>query len=227
VPLLLSILIRPRAAAVELKDRPRWLVSFLLLGLLFVFAEMLIEERAMRSVLDRLPLSATPADREDVASMLQGGELTRLAFFPVRLLAGWITFALALFYACRLLSPPGIYRFKQILALEVHAEIATLVEKLATATLAPSAGESARGLAQVPLSLASLHSADSFSWSALFNGVNLFQIFYVILLGVGISTITGLRWWKAGMVVVAVWGVSAAGNVALITVLRESMRFRL
>ena len=120
---LLRILIAPRAAVLDLKEQPRWLVSFLVLAVLSVVVEMLTESHAMRAMLDRLPSSATVADKTAVSAMLQEATKTRLAFFPVRLLTGWITFSLTLFYACRSLFPPGLYRLKHIIALEVHAEV--------------------------------------------------------------------------------------------------------
>ena len=82
-------------------------------------------------------------------------------------------------------------------------------------------------LLQVPFSLAAVLPADSFSWFALLNAFNLFEVLYAVLLGVGISAITGLRWWKSAAVSAAVWGLSATANVALLTVLNESMHFRM
>lgn len=222
---LARILIQPRAAALEIRKNPRWLGSFLILGALSLLVQILIDSHAMGAMLDRLPPSATTGDKTVVGAMIRGGMFTRLAFFPVRLLAGWAVYSLALYYACRSFFPPGLFRMRHILALEVHAEVVPLLEKIGTLILA--AGGRMDAPMQVPFSLATVVHADSFSWYAVLSAFNPFEVLYVALLGAGISAITGLRWWKAGAASAGVWGLSVMANAAMIAVLNDSLHFRL
>jgi len=77
---------------------------------------------------------------------------------------------------------------------------------------------------QVPFSVAALvHPRDDFPAIALLNSLNIFTLWYVVVVIVGVSVLTGFRPAKAFLVVFCVWSVSVLFNVAVLTFMRDGL----
>jgi hypothetical protein len=203
----------PFRGARALRARPRWLVPFLVLALLHIALLVSSERATLNAVIAHLPPGATTAEREEVGSMVNATRLTQYLFEPVRLLAGWSAFAGLLYLFIRSLSPPGPVTFVRVLTLEVHAEAALLLGGIGM---------------QIPvLSAVSLLPATSpYPLVALIATLNIFTLWYVVLLAAGIRVLFGLTVRTAALVAVSAWALSVLFDTAILTLLVTTLHLR-
>ena len=201
--------------------KPRWLGAFIILAVASVL--ILIVEYSFRAhqTASLLPPSAFDVDRLAAEQFLQTELLTRCAFLPVRLFTGWISFALVLYYTCVAFAPAQRIRFKQIFALEVHAEAILVFGTLVAAVYAMLSTPAEGTIPIVPLSAASFMPGINGLMLLFMNSVNLFQLLYVVALVYGIRQITGFGRVKSAFIVLIVWAVCAFTNIAMIKFVQE------
>jgi hypothetical protein len=208
VRLLALILIHPRTAAGELRLRPVWLGSFLVLALLSAGALLVQHRSRVEETVVHLPPHLTSAQRSAVAADLDARLTGRALMHPARLLLGWSAFALLLLVACRTAVPDIPLRFAQVLALQVHCAAAEVLGSWLLPVL--------RGLLPEPLLQPGLLAA-----GPLLNSLNIFTIWYVVLLIAGVGVLCAARPLKATLLVLLVWGSSLAFQTAVFRVLRD------
>ena len=186
----------------SLRSRPRWVVRFAVLAGLYVILGL--AGSAGRTALTErwLPPAATAEARDAAGEALLGGMGIRSLFLPVRLLAGWSTFALLLYYACRIWNAREGYRFAQILAAEVYAEGAVFAGAV-TAFAAVLLGRGGPAVPWIPLGLDMVVTAEDFTGRYALNSFNVFSAAYVVLLSVSVSAMIGLARTKAFISVIA------------------------
>lgn len=223
--LLLETLVRPARTACQIKSAPRWILPFLVLSALSVVALLLTHSASVELAVEHLPQSATPEDKTAVRNMLAADLAIEALFLPVRLLAGWSSFAVMMFYACNVLASEVPVYFKQVLSVEVAAEspivLGTLVGSL---VWAPSSAD----VVPTPLSLAFLSKTDSGLLSNLFLGaVSPFSVWHVVILGFGIRELAGTSSVRAFSTASVLWAVSVMLNAGVIHLISSTMKFHL
>ncbi len=226
MPSLISILFTPRRGAERLKTNPRWLIPFLVLAFVAVIITLVLHPYLVRLTLAHLPESATESAKAAVQVSLDGELAARCAFLPFRLLAGWGSFALVLFYSCKAWGRIQPVRFDQIFSLEIHAEGALLLGQLGALLMAGLHG-SADAVA-IPFGLDTVvpESAD-FVLRTFLNAFNPFAVWYVLILISGVAVCCEFRRRKAALVVFSVWGLNLLFNIVGTYVLQETFHFRL
>lgn len=219
---LLLFSARPIRGAKLIKSTPRWLAPFLLLAGLLVVIAIAAHPFTVADTLQKLPLSA---DKGEAVEILDQELFMRSAILPFRLIAGWGSFALLLFYFCMAFRPPEKVRFAQILALEVHAECTSVYAHavaLAWTAFSEVPGEIQHRAQQ--LSLASIIGpGGDFVSSTLLATLNIFTFWYLVLLAAGVSVLCGFRKFQAFLIVAAVWTVSAGINIGILKLLKDTM----
>ena len=225
---LVTILFLPARGTRTLRERPRWIGAFLLLAMMSVGLIILTERQTAAAVLARLPSSATPSDNDAAVSMLSETLVARSLFEPIRLLAGWSAFAGILFVFVRTLSPPEPVRYLRLFALEVHAEAALLVGRIAAAVSAMLGHASAwpEGGA-APYSAALLvPSTHSFTLLSLLSSANIFTLWYVVLLAAGLRVLCGITIRTAALVALGAWALSVLFDTGIFTLLIDTLHLR-
>jgi len=189
-----------------------------------IIAYVLTYPYAIQETLSHLPPSAFEADRQAVAQSLQQDLGIRCMFLPVRLIVGWSSFALILFYACKAFGQAVPCRFDQVFSLEVHAEFTTVLAKFSTFAWINLRGTQDGASMQVPFSAAALvHPWNDFPAIALLNSLNIFILWYLVIVIVGVSVLTGFKTGKAFLVVLCVWSVSVLFNIAVLMFMRDGL----
>jgi hypothetical protein len=218
----------PFRGARALRAHPRWLVPFLALASLHIALLIFSERETVNSVIAHLPPGATAADREEVGSMLNATRLTHYMFEPVRLLAGWSAFAAILYLFIRSLSPPGPVTFVRVLSLEVHAEAALVIGGIATAVYATIVQTGGGGDMQIPLLSAAplLPATSPYPLVALLATLNIFTLWYVVLLATGMRVLFGMTVRTAALVAVSAWALSVLFDTAILTLLVTTLHLR-
>ncbi|HEV8538388.1 MAG TPA: hypothetical protein VGR15_05620 [Bacteroidota bacterium] len=224
--LLLLALVQPQRAAGIIKSNPRWIVQFLILAVLSIILAVLAQPYVVHLTLDRLPSSATAEDKFIVQQALDGELYVRCAFLPIRLLIGWASFALLLFYACKGWRSKESVRFYHLWSLEVTAESVMVLAQAASLIYALTGGGSS--FMRIPFGLDMVFGplADPVKRMAL-NSVNIFALGYLYLLTTGISVLYGQSKIKSFFPVLAVWSLSVMFNVGIVSLLRDAFSFRL
>jgi hypothetical protein len=196
--------------------------------MLHVVLLIVAEQQTITAMVDHLPPSATAADREEAASVFSATLLARSLFEPVRLLAGWSAFAGALFLIIRSLSPAGPVTYVRVLTLEVHAEAVLLIGGAATALHAMLTPAGGGDMPRIPLmSLAPLLPVSaSPAVVALLATLNIFTLWYVVLLAAGIRVLFGMTVRTAALVAVSAWALSVLFDTAILTLLINTLHFR-
>jgi hypothetical protein len=222
----LAILFRPGAAAAILRRRPRWLQVFAVLCACHLLLAVAVQSHSTALVVGHLPASASATDRAYVSVILADGFLQRCMFLPIRLLTGWSAYAGVLFLLARSVKPPAPAPFLCFVALEIHAEIILLMDRVVT---------SAYGILAMPqyLSPVSPLSVAAFVESAaplpiffLLGRLNFFTLWYVAAVASGIRVLCGLTIRTSALVAVGAWVLSEFFNSGILTLLIRALHLQ-
>jgi len=230
---LVLMFVRPRAAVEEIRRSPSWLLSFGVLALLCIVVVVWAHRGIVEFTLAKLPPSTTLADKEEMKEYLDGRLAVTAAFLPVRLVTGWMSFALILYYTCMAWTSHRSVRFVHVLALEVHAEAALVAGRVAGAVAAmvrgaPSTSAGLHSPYRVPFGIDMLFpSSSDFAVAAFLNSLNVFAVWYIFLLTMGISGLYGIRVWKVALTAVGLWLLVALCNAVVLHALRDAFQFQL
>ena len=221
---LFDIFFRPRVAAAAIKARPRWILVFALLALLSIGLVIATHNQSAQITLSHLPASAAPEDREHVRDILDRGLFSTYSFLPIRLLLGWSGFALLLFSLSTSFKPLEPVRFIQVFTLEVHAEAIAVLAKLVTLAVALIHGAAQATLSSPPpLSVLSLAPPPGdFVLFSLLSSINMFTLWYVLVLTAGIHVLCGFAKRKAFLIVTGVWALTLCCNLGVLALLRDA-----
>lgn len=222
---VLHILLQPRRAAKEIKVKPQWLIPFILLAGASMIVLLLQHEAVVQRTLAHLPSSATAEDKVIVKQTLDENLVLRCCFLPVRLITGWATFALMLFYACKAWSTSEVVRFQQVFSLEVAAESTMVLARIASLIYSGGAESS---FLRVPLGLDMIFSpSQNIVVQMALNSVNVFSLWYLVILTMGISGIYGITKTKSAISAAAVWIVGLLSNASILYILRDTLHLNL
>lgn len=194
--------------------------------MLFGAAYAVIHPFLIQETLAHLPSSATNEDKQVIIQSLNLELPAKLAFFPVRLFIGWSTFSLALLYSCKAFAPREIIRFRQMFSLEIHTEATMVVANLATMVVVLTNRHAIS--ADVPFSLAELVNGDqSFIVRSLLTSLNIFTLWQIVLLTIGVSIVCGFGKTKSTLIVLLVWSLSTMFNLGAMKLLQDQLHLLL
>jgi hypothetical protein len=211
---LALILVFPRRAAGFLRLRPMWILPFLLLSVAAMGSMIAHHPLRVEETLRRLPPHLTTAERAAAAADLNSRLPARVLAYPGRLLLGWSTFALVLFVSCRAAAPEVPLRYVQVLALQIHCATAEIIGTW----LLPVLRDAVPGPALYPGTVLG---------GPLLNSLNIFTLWYVVLLIGGVGVLCAARPLKATLLVFVAWGSSLAFHTAVFRLLRDALHLAL
>jgi hypothetical protein len=219
MPLAVSLIFRPYPGLLRLKNQPRWLSTFICLAALSAVLLVVVHRHTVEATLAQLPVSATTEDRALVEDMLLSELPLRSLFQPIRLMIGWSSFAALLFLLSRAFRPPSPSSFMHVFALEIHAEAILLLSQIGLCLHIVLQG---RGLP----SAYPLWSADIFSSAAtsmpihsLLRSLNIFTLWYIVILAAGIRVLFSLSRFKSVLVAVSAFSLSVVLDIGVISLL--------
>jgi len=225
---LLAFPFFPATVAAEMRNRPRWLMAFVILASVTVATRMVLHPMEAQQTLAELPPSATPADRGSIGDFLDASLPVRIGFLPFRLLAGWSATALLLFVIVKVFRPVHPMRFVHMLALEIHSESANVIGLLIRGACVLAGVVTHTVPEGSPVSaLTFTGGADDFIVRALLTSINLHTLWYIWVVGSGVTVICGFRKRKALFFTAVMWSVASGFNLAIIQVLRNVLHLKL
>ena len=199
---LLTFLLRPREAVSRLRHHPRWAAVFAFLCAAAIALMGMDHPFSVRETLHMLPPSLSPGDLSRVRELLDRELALRILTLPLRLLIGWGAVAVLLRLA---FAQSRQSRFIHYFALEVHAESLPLLAQVPP-LVAQLLGVAGRDHALDFLSLALfIDPGGDFLLCSLLRSVNLFTLWYLVLLTEGSAVLSESRRRAAVLPVTGVW----------------------
>ena len=180
------------------------------------------------AVVAHLPRSATPEDIIQVRAWLDADLLPRTLLLPVRVgaesaLGGFLLLLLARGF----LGGTG-EAFKGYFVLSLVASAIPLFGRLAGIVVTLTRGGASGALLAAPWTLASVFPGEQdYRAILLLTSLNLFTLWYVCFLTLGLAVLCTCKVWKAFLVAVAAWTLSAAFSTAVLVLLRSAFQFGL
>ena len=226
MPRLLRVLLQPRKCFALIASDPQWLRQFVFLAAVSILLAVVIHPRITQLTIDHLPTMASSEEKEAMRSMFNEQLPVKCAFLPFRLLIGWVSFTLVLFFTARSLTTHHTARFGQLLSLEVHAEMILLVGQIISFP---------GGIIQIsenpswnPLGLDLLFPGIVNAASReILNSLNPFTVWYLIFLVGGIIVLYDCKVWKSVVAVVGSWSLTLVFSLGVFKLLMDTYHFRL
>jgi len=225
---ILNIYIAPRRVFLSLKQKPNWFFPFIVLSIVAVLIEWFSFPYVLKLTIANLPSNATQQHIQEAAAHLYGQRLINAAFVPIKLLFGWSLFALVLYYVCLMFKPSEQTHFRHIFAIVIFAEMILMGGKILSFTIAL-----AKGVDHVN-TISELNNL--FGLDLLFPGVtanlplftfvssiNIFSLWYLTVLTLGISVMSGFSKVKSGILATGVWLISLGFGAAVVQLVLEGM----
>ena len=221
--ILIDVFGEPSAAFKALKNRPRWLVVFVVISLIAIGSAWAILPFTQEIAHAKMLSSGMDEAQIDRAQEITGKfSFIGLFFAPVALLIKWLLFSGLLYLAAGLLAATEELRFKTVYASVVHAELILVLAGLVNAALLlyfrdVDAIESVADLQVIPgLHFLLADGADNIRLATFLSHINPFTIWYIVVLTSGVSIVAEFSKVKAGMLATTVWLLSVLLQVALI-----------
>jgi hypothetical protein len=215
---------RPARIAEKIRQQPSWAVAYLVLAGLTVLGSALLHPAEVERTLASLPPTADAGDRMAMRQYLDATQATRLAFVPVRLLMGWSATALGVWVLVKAFHPPIAVRFRQMFALEVHAEAVIVAALVLRAVLVITGAIADAGEEVFPLNALMLVGGErDYILHALLTSINLHTLWYVWVVGHGISVLCGYTKSRAFFFSAATWAMALGLNLAILRLLQGAL----
>jgi len=225
LPFLLAF--RPRRAAGRLPDVVAWWRPYAVIAILGMALGVLSHAFAVTMTIAHLPPSATSADVERVREWLEAGLASRSLLLPLRLALECVLSALLLLALSRAFVGHAAGRFRGFFVLTLAASVFPLLGRCAGIIRACMASGDAAVSLQPPFSALDLFPAVAdYRVILLLTSINLFTLWYVGSVTLGLAVLCRCRIWKAFLVAVAAWTVSTAFSITVLFLLRNAFQFR-
>jgi hypothetical protein len=217
---LVDLIVHPSRVFKRLKDHPSWVMSFVALAIVSVVLDWFSFRTALRTAVDGLPQRATPEMIRDAVAYLEGRRFINLLLSPLKLWIIIVIFSYVIYLACSVsksISPP---HWKHFLAVVVWSYWVLIVGEALSLVTRSSVGpfSSDVGLAfpQPPgLGMVKMSSSDPGLLYAL-NSVNVFSLWYLLLVSLGVSILSGFSRVKGILITTFVWLLGVLLSAALI-----------
>lgn len=214
----------PRKAARSLQARPVWWPGLLVLAVLTVATRIVEWPSVIQRVLAHLPPTATQADQEWVRSVLSRELLVRCPMTVLLCVGTVALFGGLLHYMGRAQRFPRRPRYEHLFALTAYAACIPALVELSIAALRAWAGAEA----SIP-SLAWMGGAwgvDDFVVNALLEAVSLTAVWFVVVLGSGLSVFFACPLRRALLFASGAWAVAILTNLWLLRMAAEALHLQ-
>ncbi len=209
----------------RIRTSPSWGAAFVLLALIMCAIELLAHEQRVQWTLAALPPSVGPAQAADVRSVLTRDLPGRILLLPLQLFVIVWMKTLLLSLILHALQGTLPVRLPHLFCIMVGVSGIDILEAIAPLVVGIPGGPFSGAAA--PWSVAGLARIDPHTPpGALLTSLNIFTLWYIGVLGWGISVLTNIRKRKAFLAAAVVSIVSTGSAVVLLHLLSTAYGFR-
>lgn len=205
----LDVVLAPSRLFRGLRERRSWVVSFAALAIFSMVIEWFSFYPVLETVLRKLPEQASSEMIQDAIHHLGGRRAINVALVPVKMGVPIAIFSFVLYLVCSVSKPASLPDWKYFLAVVVWSSWIPVIDKglalLAHTVVGAVNPTTGFGFTQpLGLGMVRLSSTDP-ALSYSLNALNVFTVWYLVLLSIGISLLCGFPRMKALMTVSSVW----------------------
>jgi hypothetical protein len=217
---LVDLIFRPTGVFRRLKDHPSWVVSFAALAIVSMVLEWFSFRTALQTTVGGLPQRATPEMIQDAVAYLESRRFINLLLTPLKLWILIAMFSYVIYLVCSVSKSISLPHWKHFLAVVVWSYWILIVgEALSLVTrsvVGPFSSNSGLAFPQLlGLGMIRISSSDLGLLYAL-NAVNVFSVWYLLLVSLGVSILCGFSRVKGILITAFVWLFGIVLSAAII-----------
>ena len=217
---LIDVLAYPTDTFTQLNSRPRWLVPFVLFSAVYIIVGWFMLPFSMHLEYNMLLARLGPRTANQVLSISERVGDIDLIFKPALLLLKWTFFAAILYMLCILLDAAPSLKFRIFFSVIAFSEAIPAFMTVVNILILYAKGI---GSVQNMTDLQAIIGLDFLMKSKMsnlplfifLNSINVFTIWYVTTLAIGISVITGFRKIKSTLIVTGAWLLGVAFQMVI------------
>ncbi|MBN1397902.1 MAG: YIP1 family protein [Bacteroidetes bacterium] len=215
---IINVFSSPRDVFMDLKANPKWLAAFMIISIVSIICGYFLFP-FLQIVMDAsLPANINDEQVEHAQSMMKGFRIIGLFLGLIPLIIKWLFISALLYYGAILLNSEQI-GFKSVFSAVVYSEFILLMMSIFNLLILYIKGTDSINTAVdlnaiVGLDFFMTDKSTNLPLFTLLNNINLFSIWYVTVLAVGIYTIAGLSKAKSVILASSVWLVLLGIQVA-------------
>lgn len=217
---LVNIFANPADVFVDLKDRPEWLIAFMAVStisiLLAWFMLPFSNQIAYNTFMARL--GARQADK--ALAFAERFEYLDVVLIPAMMLIKWVFVAALLYFTCILLDAPPEFNYRTVFSIVAYSEMILLFMSLVNLLVLYMKGTGSIHRATdlqaiIGLDFLMKNKMSNLPLFIFLNSINVFTIWYVTTLAIGISVVTGFRKIKSTLIVTGAWLLGVAFQMVI------------
>lgn len=215
----INIFIAPTKVFEDLKNRPNWFIPFILITLLTIGVGYFLLPFKQEIMFSTLSAQIGEVRAQETLSNANRFAFVGLLFAPVPLLIKWLLVAALLYYAAILFDAHNV-TFKKIFSIVVHTEFILLLIGIINILILEIKGiTSVNNLSDlqtiVGLEYFLKNKTNDIYLFTILSNFNIFTIWYVIVLAIGLSIVSQLEKWKSSIIVSFVWLFGVGFQIAI------------
>ncbi len=214
---LVTIFAAPTEVFEELKQKPRWAVAFLTISFFTIVIALLSLPLSRQIMLQAVSRGGAVEGAQ--LEQAQRFQYVGSILIPLTLLFKWLVSA-ALLYFMTILAGSGQIRFKEVYAAVVFAEMILLLMAVVNLLLLVAKGaDSIRHITDlqgiIGMDFLMPDRTSNLPLFTLLNNINIFNIWYIAVLSIGISVMSGFSRVKSALLVTTMWLLGVGLQVAI------------
>ena len=218
---LVTIFATPTEVFEELRQKPKWLVAFLVISFLTIAIALLSLPFTRQPMLQAISRGGAleGARLEQALEQAERFQYLGSMFIAPTLLLRWLAIAALLYFAAILAGAERV-RFKEVYAAAVFAEMILLLMAVVNLLLLHVKGADAIHhitdlQAIIGLDFLMADKTSDLPTFTIFNAVNIFNLWYVAVLSIALRVMSGLGNIKSAILVTSVWLLGVGFQVAM------------
>lgn len=197
----------PSKAFQELDNKPAWLIAFLIIGTGTFLISYFTSPYIVQAGISDLPSNINSEHYENIVKLLQRSQFVGLALSPLFMFLKLLINALILWLVTNLFTE---LKFKKLFSLVVHCGIITFLRAILSYIILRLRGlQSIKSPADLQvflgLDMFTRNQELSLPLKVFLNNINVFSLWWIWLLGLGLSIFTKISRKKTLMIVVFIW----------------------
>ncbi len=217
---LVNVFATPTDVFENLKEQPRWVLAFATISMISIvvawFTLPFSNEIAGQMLLSKL--SAQEAGR--ALALSERFEYVGLLLVPIVVLIKWGFLAALLYFTCILLDAPPKLNYRTVFSIVAYSEMILLLMSLVNLLVLYIKGTGSIHRATdlqaiIGLDFLMKNKMSNLPLFIFLNSINVFTIWYVTTLAIGISVVTGFRKIKSTLIVTGAWLLGVAFQMVI------------
>ena len=216
---ILNIFALPTEVFHNIKASPKWLSAFCIIAIISIICGYFILPFSQRIMIETLSSKMDTEQVQKAISLSERFKYIGLLFVPLILLIKWLFLTLFLYFSAILLNAQEI-NFKTVFTVVVYSECIVLLMGIINLFLLYVKGvDSINNMIDlqviVGLDYFLTDKPHNIPFFTFLNSFNVFSVWYVATLAIGVSVVTSFSKLKSAILVSSIWLLGVGSQVAL------------